>query len=122
VGNGYLTKQAAGKGSVGSEVLEKIHRQYPTLNILWLLTGDGEMEIVLPNAHTQNAHPNAHPSASADGKDTEFEVAAERLKMTEKLNDILTQQNATLIGSNADKDRIIAMLEEQLKAVKTRSK
>jgi len=31
------------KGSVGSEVLEKVYRQFPTINLTWVVTGDGEM-------------------------------------------------------------------------------
>ncbi len=41
--NGYLGKQLRGKGSVGSAVLEKIKIQYPDLDLLWLVTGNGNM-------------------------------------------------------------------------------
>jgi len=41
--NGYLGKQLRGKGSVGSEILEKIGEQYPDLNLTWLITGRGKM-------------------------------------------------------------------------------
>ncbi len=41
--NGYLGKQLRGKGSVGSEILEKIGEQYPDLNLTWLITGKGKM-------------------------------------------------------------------------------
>lgn len=43
VGNGYTSKQYKSKGSVGSDVLEKIIDVYPDLNPLWLVTGDGKM-------------------------------------------------------------------------------
>ncbi|WP_430410157.1 hypothetical protein [Kordia sp.] len=45
VGNGYTSKQAKTKASVGSDVLEKIIDQYPDLSPLWLLTGEGDMAI-----------------------------------------------------------------------------
>lgn len=122
VANGYLNKQAAGKGTVGSEALEKIHRQYPNLDILWLLTGEGEMEISSSKMHTQDAHPNAHPKANETGDGEDFSLLIERQKMNETLVEVLKQQNATLQASNADKDKIIAMLEEQLKAGKTKGK
>lgn len=48
VGNGYLGKQAKGKGTVGSDILEKISEQYPDLNLVWLITGKGKM-IILPS-------------------------------------------------------------------------
>lgn len=38
--NGYLGKQLKGKGTVGSNVLEKIKYHYPDLDLLWLLTGE----------------------------------------------------------------------------------
>ena len=43
VGNGYLGKQSKGKGSVGSDILEKIGDHYPDLNLGWLITGKGKM-------------------------------------------------------------------------------
>ena len=41
--NGYMGKQFAGKGTVGSSVLEKIKNSYPDLDIHWLVTGNGNM-------------------------------------------------------------------------------
>lgn len=43
LGNGYFGKQYRGKGSVGSDILEKIADQYPDLNLNWLITGRGMM-------------------------------------------------------------------------------
>lgn len=37
---------------VSDEILAKIHKAYPTLNIMWLMFGDGEM--IGPNANTAN--------------------------------------------------------------------
>lgn len=56
VANGYLGKQSRGKGSVGSEILEKISVQYPDLNLVWLITGKGRM-IVPPgkNKYTRGS-------------------------------------------------------------------
>ncbi|MFN4248952.1 MAG: hypothetical protein ACK4EY_14590 [Flavipsychrobacter sp.] len=42
-GKGYIGKQIKNSGSVGSDILEKIFRAYPELNIIWLITGTGEM-------------------------------------------------------------------------------
>jgi hypothetical protein len=41
--NGYFSKQLRNHGSVGSDILIKIHAQYIDLNILWVLTGEGQM-------------------------------------------------------------------------------
>ena len=41
--NGYFSKQIKHLGSVGSDILVKIHDSYPELNMLWVLTGEGQM-------------------------------------------------------------------------------
>jgi hypothetical protein len=43
--NGYLGKQLKGKGSVGSDILEKIANRYPELNLVWLITGKGKIQV-----------------------------------------------------------------------------
>ncbi len=41
--NGYFSKQLKNLGSVGSDILIKIYKSYPELDILWILTGEGQM-------------------------------------------------------------------------------
>lgn len=41
--NGYLGKQTKGKGTIGSDILEKIYCQYLDLSLIWLITGEGKM-------------------------------------------------------------------------------
>ena len=48
--NGYYAKQLKNLGSVGSDILIKVHNHYPDLNILWVLTGDGQMITDIDNA------------------------------------------------------------------------
>ena len=43
--NGYLGKMLKKKGSLGDEILQKIFSFFPKLNMIWLLTGNGEMEM-----------------------------------------------------------------------------
>ena len=43
--NGYLGKMLSRKGTIGDETLQKIFSFFPTLNIVWLMTGKGEMEL-----------------------------------------------------------------------------
>lgn len=43
VANGYFSKQLKNKASIGSHIIERIIYAYPEINILWLLTGEGEM-------------------------------------------------------------------------------
>lgn len=41
--NGYILRMQKNKASIGSDVIETIIRTYPQLNVLWLLTGEGDM-------------------------------------------------------------------------------
>ncbi|MGB5402508.1 MAG: hypothetical protein WBN13_00895 [Robiginitalea sp.] len=41
--NGYTLRMLKNKASIGSDVIETILRIYPDLNVVWLLTGKGEM-------------------------------------------------------------------------------
>jgi hypothetical protein len=41
--NGYFQKQLRNKGSIGSDILIKVSNKYNDLNILWVLTGEGNM-------------------------------------------------------------------------------
>jgi hypothetical protein len=53
--NGYFSKQLKHLGSVGSDILIKIYQAYPELDILWILTGEGQM---LKEDVRQNEHIN----------------------------------------------------------------
>jgi hypothetical protein len=41
--NGYFSKQLKHLGSVGSDILIRIHLAYTDIDILWVLTGEGQM-------------------------------------------------------------------------------
>jgi hypothetical protein len=41
--NGYFSKQLKHLGSVGSDILIRIHHAYTDVDILWVLTGEGQM-------------------------------------------------------------------------------
>ena len=41
--NGYTLRMQKNNASIGSDVLENILKVYPELNVVWLLTGVGEM-------------------------------------------------------------------------------
>jgi repressor LexA len=45
VSNGYFSKQKKTNGAISSNVIEKIVNQYDNLNLNWLLTGKGIMEL-----------------------------------------------------------------------------
>lgn len=41
--NGYILRMKKNNASIGSDVIENIIKTYPQLNIIWLLTGKGQM-------------------------------------------------------------------------------
>lgn len=41
--NGYLAKQRANKGNISSQIINKILKKYPEINLEWLLSGKGNM-------------------------------------------------------------------------------
>ena len=41
--NGYTLRMKKNRASVGSDVIENIVKTYPQLNVVWLITGEGEM-------------------------------------------------------------------------------
>ncbi len=55
---------------VSDEILAKIHKAYPTLNIMWLMFGDGDM--IGPNANTGNGG-----GASSTGADFAAQAGAD---------------------------------------------
>lgn len=95
IANGYLKKQYNGKGSVGSDILDKIHKHYPDLNTLWLLTGEGEML-----------------SWNEEDQVTEQEKKYQNVK--DEMIALLKRQLALMEKNIADKETIIRLLEEQL--------
>ena len=48
---------------VSDEVIAKIHRAYPSLNILWLMFGDGDMYV--PNANNATPQSPSNPITDA---------------------------------------------------------
>lgn len=48
---------------VSDEVITKIHRAYPALNIMWLMFGDGDMFV--PNANTANLNAQTQPAENS---------------------------------------------------------
>lgn len=41
--NGYTLRMSKKRASIGSDVIERILKIYPDLNVVWLLTGEGHM-------------------------------------------------------------------------------
>ena len=41
--NGYTLRMKKNHASIGSDVIENILKVYPQLNVVWLITGEGQM-------------------------------------------------------------------------------
>ena len=91
VANGYLKKQQRGKGTIGSDILERVRRNYPDLSLLWLISGEGEMlaEEVEENLLREDKQYYS--------KDEVIRLLTERIKLLEI--------------ALADKEKIIKLLE-----------
>lgn len=99
IANGYLKKQTKGKGSIGSEIVERITAKYKDLNIAWLLTGKGQMIIT-------NYPLNEEISALAE-KEQEY-------ARHEKAIETLREKILILESALSDKEKIIRLLEKQI--------
>lgn len=100
--NGYLKKQAKSKkGAIGSETIEKITAQYKDLSLTWLLTGKGNMTTDKYSRIDEPDHSIEEPAASYSSDKHIITLLKEKITILE--------------NSLADKEKIIIMLEEQLK-------
>lgn len=96
IANGYLKKQTKGKGTIGSEILEKISSQYSDLSLTWLVTGKGKM---LKTGYSPALYPSqllAEPEADYGAQQT-IKTLQEKIRILENII--------------ADKEKIIALLE-----------
>mgnify|MGYP006969288982 FL=1 len=99
--NGYYSKQLKQLGSVGSDILIKIHLAYTDLDILWILTGEGQMlkeDIV-----------EAEPPSSNIVEDFTNRYTTENKKLKS-----LEYDFDKLLSSLRDKEKIIGLYEFML--------
>lgn len=103
IANGYLKKQARGRGSVGSEILEKIQDKYSDLSLIWLITGKGPM---------LNDPGYAIPPES--GQDKYFIKDGKPVYLADEGAWRLLREKITILeNSLADKEKIIRLIEAQ---------
>ena len=100
IANGYLNKQLKGKGTIGSEIIERITDKYKDLNITWLLTGKGQM--LVSHVYIQSDHVSELAENEA--------VYATHEQVIKNLKDKIS----ILENALADKEKIIKLLEGQL--------
>lgn len=82
-----------GKGTIGSEILEKILDAYPDISLNWLVTGQGAMTDDSPTLQ-EDPQPYTTPG---------------------QVIELLNKKVAILEQALADKEKIIRLLEEKLR-------
>ncbi|NJB36634.1 MULTISPECIES: hypothetical protein [Flavobacteriaceae] len=96
--NGYTLRMRKNHASIGSDVIENIIKTYPQLNLIWLITGEGEML----NPEKQFLSANKLPKE----KELEIEriIAAKiRERQEKELQELLREVNKEL-DKREDKD------------------
>lgn len=97
-GNGYTLRMRKNHASVGSDVIETIIRTYPQLNLIWLITGEGEMLNLEKEA--------LRTGILSRDKEIEIEKIIEtkiKTRQKEELQELLQQVNAE-IAKRAQED------------------
>jgi hypothetical protein len=98
IANGYLKKQLKGKGTIGSEILEKITHKYRDVSLTWLVTGKGKM---LGDAYEQPDLRVEEDSLSYTSAEHTIALLHQKIEILEK--------------SLADKEKIIKLLEARIR-------
>ncbi len=96
--NGYFSKQTKNLGSVGSDILVKIHDSYPELSMLWVLTGEGKMIL-----------EEAEMAQDATSQDFGIRYASENKRLKSLESDM--EKLSTVLK---DKEKIIGLYEFML--------
>lgn len=105
--NGYLGKQLKGKGSVGSDILLRIKQNYMDLSLVWLVTGKGKM-LLSPPASSDTVLP------------IHCELIEEQRLFFSSKDDVIRLLNKQIVKMESmlsDKEKIIALQEEQIKQI-----
>jgi hypothetical protein len=99
--NGYFSKQLKHLGSVGSDILIRIHHAYSDLDILWVLLGEGQM--------LKQAEQESQQIDDVILEDFTNKYTSENKKLKKLENDFDKLQT-----SLSDKEKIIGLYEFML--------
>lgn len=100
--NGYLGKQRKNKGSFGGTILRKIEKQFPELNMTWLLSGEGIM------LNTKYREVNSNFLTTVEENFISY------APINNEMVQLLKKQVIQLEASLQDKQKLIDMLEKQI--------
>lgn len=93
VSKGYITKAMTKKSAMGSDLLERIMRLFPQLNIVWLLTGEGDMILEEDDSkyNVKDYRDTIINKLKADLRDAYAEIGELRMKLKSSEDNGLTQ-------------------------------
>ncbi len=81
--NGYILRMHKNNASVGSDVIEKIISIYPQINLVWLITGKGDM--FLDKASTKDQDIDMAALERLVAKSVDEKLASESSKLRQQL-------------------------------------
>lgn len=88
-----------GKGTIGSEILEKITSRYKDISLTWLVTGNGSMIL--------------NKEYETGGESGNWSEQEQSYSTQEQIIRLLRDKISILESSLADKEKIIRLLEKQ---------
>lgn len=94
--NGYSLRMHKNHASIGSDIIERIYKKYPKVNLVWLITGKGDM-FLEPRDQPKfsDAQIDAMISEKVDGK-----IEEERQKLLDEVNAEIAKLKSELIDKN----------------------
>lgn len=107
ISNSYFSKMYKNKGSIGSDIIEKILRIHTDLNADWLITGRGSM---LLNNTKEDIDENEVPATGIDNLVDEEDISVD-IKISNKTMEKMIERLLKLLDES---DNEINNLKEQL--------
>lgn len=89
--NGYILRMQKNNASVGSDVIERIIQLYPQINLVWLITGEGNM--LLENTKTKTSQTNLEIEQYINDKLSEKWSAEKKVLLDEILKELKAIEN-----------------------------
>lgn len=109
LGKGYLYKQISRDGSLGTDLAAKIQKEYPDIDLLWLITGKGIGD-------NNNIQTGIVGNRLGDNSQIQYGLCQKEVENLKKIieekdkqNDILKEHIASLKDVIADQKEMIAM-------------
>jgi|SRR5699024_11138876 len=112
--NAYIGKQIRKRASIGSDVIEKIISEFPEINPVWLITGEGEMlKDASAESKTNPSKNNKEDKSEEETVRIELRYCKEMVKSKEKIINLLEETNSL----KDEKLKVLTSDNEKLKVL-----